>query len=211
MIFGQLSSSPAASGAKADKRQVILKAAWKLIRHYGYSKVTISDIAKGAGTGKGTIYLYFRSKDEIMLALVDMTNERITRDLEKIAASGGPPQDRLRECLLHRIMTIYDLVHRYPHGEDVITSIKPEIVKRIDRHVEGQAQLLARILGEGDFAKAVEDPGTTALTLAGLFELLTPPYYRFRSRKSLERFANQVMDLLLNGLYRRDGRTPARP
>jgi hypothetical protein len=97
-------------------------------------------------------------------------------------------------------MTIYDLVHRYPHGEDVITSIKPEIVKRIDRHVEGQAQLLAQILGEGDFSAAVEDPATTALTLAGLFELLTPPYYRFRSRKSLERFANQVMDLLLKGL-----------
>lgn len=206
MIFGQHASPTAPK--PGDKRQAILQAAWKLIRHYGYAKVTISDIAESAGTGKGTIYLYFRSKEEIMLDLVDMTNERITADLQRIAASDAPPAERLRQCLLHRIMTIYDLVHRYPHGEDVISSIKPGIVERIERHVHGQAELLRGILDEGcergDFE--LEDPAATGLMLAGLFELLTPPYYRFRSRSVLERFANQVIDLLQRGL-----RAPAAP
>ena len=70
-----------------SKREAILRAAWQLIRHYGYSKTTIQDIAREAGIGKGTVYLYFGSKADIMLALVDLTNERITDDLGGIAAA----------------------------------------------------------------------------------------------------------------------------
>jgi len=198
MFSGQVEFSESRPG----KGEAILQAAWKLIRHYGYRKTTIAEIAEAAEVGKGTVYLYFRSKDEILLALVDATNERITRDLERIAAGGGRPADRLRDSLLHRVMRIYDLVHRYPHGEEVITSIKPAIVRRIDRHVRAQGDILEGIIqagcATGDFA--VEDPGAIGQTLAGLFELLTPPYYRFGTRKDLERFAGQVVDLLLSGL-----------
>lgn len=194
MVSGHRASGP----GKRDKREAILQAAWELIRHHGYSKATMSEIASEAGVGKGTAYLYFRSKREIMLALVDKTNRRITDDLERIAASPKPPRERLRECLLHRVLRIWDLVHRYKHGHEVITSLKPDIVARVDRHVRDQGVILARILREGRFA--VADPDATGRTLAGLFELLTPPYYRFRTRSSLEDFGTQVVDLVLQGL-----------
>ncbi len=184
------------------KRDVILHSAWELIRHYGYAKTTIQDIAREAGIGKGTVYLYFRSKSEIMLALVDLTNERIIRDLEEIARRDAPPEQRLRECLLHRVITIYELVNRYHHGEEIITSIKPEIAQRIEVYVKRQGAILGRILEEGrrsgDFR--VSDPSATGLVLANLFELLTPPYYRFTSRESLEQFVRDVLQLCLEGL-----------
>lgn len=187
---------------KVDKRQAILQASWRLIRHYGYAKTTITDIAREAGIGKGTVYLYFRSKDEIMLALADVTNERITRDLVRIAAGEEPAADRLRKCLLHRVMKIYDLVSRHPHGEDVITPIKPEIVKRVERHVRSQGAILEGILADGTAAGefTVEHPDQTGQLLADLFELLTPPYYRFRTRKDLEHFASRVVDLMMAGI-----------
>ena len=193
MVSGQRQGRPSRPGGKPD---AILRAAWKLIRHYGYGKTTIAEVAREAGVGKGTVYLYFRSKEEIMLALVDATNERITEELERIAASGLPAADRARRCLLHRVLTIYDLVHRYPHGEDVISSMKPAIARRIDRHVKAQGEILAAVLEETEAA----DPAGTAHLLAELFELLTPPYYRFRTRKSLEEFATSVVDLVLGGL-----------
>jgi AcrR family transcriptional regulator len=76
---------------KTEKRDAILHAAWGLIRHYGYGKTTIDDIARQAKVGKGTVYLYFRSKKDIMLALTDLTNQRITRELERIASEDKPP------------------------------------------------------------------------------------------------------------------------
>lgn len=140
-----------------------------------------------------------------MLALVDRTNERITADLEEIAASKAAPEERLRQCLLHRVTTIFDLVRRYPHGEDVITSMKPEIVRRIDVYVRKQGALLERILREGCRCGVFEKvhAAETGHLLAGLFEHFTPPYYRFASKEALGRFANAVVDLMLSGLLKR--------
>ena len=190
---------------KADKRDAILHAAWGLIRHYGYNKTTIDDIAREAKVGKGTVYLYFKSKKEIMLALTDLTNERITRELERIASDDKPPEERIRACVLFRLMTLFDLVNRYPHSEDVIASILPEIVERLDRYVRRHGELLGQIVAEGCSSGILvaEDSEATGQLLANLFEFMTPPYYRFNSRKSLEGFAGQVVDLVLNGLRRK--------
>lgn len=191
-----------AAKSKNDKRDVILRAAWGLIRHYGYNKTTIGDIAREARVGKGTVYLYFKSKTEIMLSLTDLTNERITAELERIASGDEPPEQRLRACVLHRIMTLFDLVHRYPHSQDVIASILPEIVERLDRYVRRHGELLGQIVEEGcaSGTLATDDPAAAGQLLANLFEFLTPPYYRFESRKSLERFTGQIVDLVLDGL-----------
>jgi AcrR family transcriptional regulator len=205
MTSGQKGRSP-----RGDKRAAILQAAWKLIRHYGYAKTTVEDIAQSAGVGKGTVYLHFRSKSEIMLALTDLTNERIVSDLERIASSDRPPRERLRECVLHRIMTLYDLTRRYPHSEDVIASLLPDIVQRLERYVRRHGELLGEILAQGvaNGEFAVDDPADAGQLLADLFELLTPPYYRFRTRGSLEGFANKVIDLTLVGLGSQPSRAP---
>jgi len=198
---------------KSEKKDAILQASWKLIRHYGYNKTTIEDIAQSAGVGKGTVYLHFRSKAEIMLALTDLTNQRIVRDLEQIAAKDAPPAERLRECLLHRIMTLYDIVNRYPHSQDVIASLLPEIVQRLEGYVRRHGELLGEILRQGceSGELAVDDPAATGQLLANLFELLTPPHYRFRSRKALEQFANDTVTMIMIGLFSKDGgAAPAR-
>lgn len=208
-----MKSSSKESRVKNDKRDAILHAAWGHIRHYGYSKTTIDDIAKRAKVGKGTVYLYFRSKTEIMLALTDLTNQRITREIERIASENKPPEERLRTCVLHRIMTLFDLVHRYPHSEDVIASILPEIVERLDRYVRRHGELLGQIVREGCSAGMLvaEDPEAAGQLLASLFEFLTPPYYRFKSRKSLERFTGEILDLMLHGLEKKIDRDASNP
>ena len=191
--------------ANGDKRDVILQAAWSLIRHYGYGKTTIDDIAREAGVGKGTIYLYFRSKTEIVLGLTDLTNQRITTELERIASGSGTPEERLRGCVLYRLMTLYDLVERYPHSADVVAKFLPEIVERLERYVHRHGELLAGVIRDGcsTGALACDDPDATGQHLARLFEFMTPPYYRFDSRASLERFAGETLDLLLEGLKRK--------
>lgn len=185
-----------------SRRDAILKAAWDLIKHYGYNKTTIDDIARRVGIGKGTLYLHFKSKSEIMLSLTDRTNERIVARLEEIAATDAPPRDRLRACLLHRVMALYDIVDRHPHSEDVIAKMMPDVVERLDHYVRRHGEILGGIVREGCGAGAFRsaDPVAAGHLLADLFEFLTPPYYRFSSRESLERFANRVVDLVLAGL-----------
>ena len=54
-----------------DKRERILKAAVKVFARSGFHATRVSDIAKAAGVADGTIYLYFESKDELLLSLFE--------------------------------------------------------------------------------------------------------------------------------------------
>jgi AcrR family transcriptional regulator len=187
-----------------EKRERILLAAWETIRKYGYDKTTVSDIAAGAGIAKGTVYLYFRSKEEIMLALVELTNRRINDSLERIAASPIGPRAKVREILMYRILRIYDIV-KYPHGEEIVSAMKSSISKIIGAFLDEQAAFVKKCLDEGvssgEFNRI--DTNHVAGVLVTTFELLTPPYYRIRSKAELEKFAGTLIDLVFTGIERK--------
>src|SRR5207249_8540657 len=54
-----------------DRRQEILDAAVKVFGEKGVSRATVADIAEAAGVAKGTVYLYFGSKEQLLGALRD--------------------------------------------------------------------------------------------------------------------------------------------
>ncbi len=54
-----------------NKQDRILNAAFEKFKKYGFLKTTVEEIARQAQVGKGTIYFYFKSKEDILLALVD--------------------------------------------------------------------------------------------------------------------------------------------
>ena len=56
---------------KADKREIILDAAERLMMKTSQNDISVSLIAKEAGIGKGSIYYYFKSKEEIMYAVIE--------------------------------------------------------------------------------------------------------------------------------------------
>ena len=114
---------------KDIRRQAILQAAWRCISKYGFTKTTIHEIARAAGLAKGTIYNYFESKEDILLALVAATNRKVLDEMEKIAGSNRPAGKKLEEMLLARALYIYDMVGTSPHTQEMIASHKPEIVK----------------------------------------------------------------------------------
>ena len=62
---------------RAQKRQAILDAAAAEIARYGYDRANINTIAEHAGIGRGTIYLYFDSKDDVFSALLDTIGKTI--------------------------------------------------------------------------------------------------------------------------------------
>ena len=78
-----------AIAVREDISDLILDAADRLLARYGYKKMTIDDVAKEVGIGKGTIYLHFKSKEEIALARVDRIVDRLNERLRAIADSNG--------------------------------------------------------------------------------------------------------------------------
>src|SRR5215813_5181914 len=96
------------SSLSLDTRELILDAAERLLAHYGYKKMTMDDVAREAGIGKGTTYLHFPCKQEVALCTIDRIVDQLLDRLRALAALDQPPSERLRQMLLTRVLMRFD-------------------------------------------------------------------------------------------------------
>ena len=82
---------------KVVKRRQIVEAATQLFIHHGYRKTSISDVARAVQVAKGTIYLYFKNKPELLVHGIAEEKKRYIGMLNPILAPDKPPRDRLKE------------------------------------------------------------------------------------------------------------------
>ncbi len=84
---------------RAERRANILRAAEKLFFSKGFAETTMGEIAAEAELSKGTLYLYFKNKDELFLALSEGVIATVIRRFEAIVASGDTGIEQLRQML----------------------------------------------------------------------------------------------------------------
>src|SRR5215813_6242875 len=94
-------------------RDAILDATDDLLTRFGYKKMTIDDLAQVVGIGKGTVYLYFPSKEEIALSHIDRIISRLKTKLWEMAASADRPDVKIKKMLVERVMFRFDAVQHY--------------------------------------------------------------------------------------------------
>lgn len=82
--------------AIVDKREAILRAAIKVFAEKGYFNSKVADIAGAAGIADGTVYLYFKSKDEILHSIFDRAMAEFIDEGKRQIESIGDPVERLR-------------------------------------------------------------------------------------------------------------------
>src|SRR5262245_19879902 len=154
--------------APADVRDAILDAAERLLARYGYRKMTMDDLAREAGIGKGTTYLHFPSKQEVVLCSIDRIVDRLLEQLRAIVRRDGAPADKVRELLRTRVMFRFDSVKNYSQGlDEVLRALRPAYLARRQRYLAAEATVIAEVLrdGQADGTLTVRDPLTAAQAL----------------------------------------------
>ena len=73
--YGSARSLNNVRAAVGDKREAILRAAISVFAHSGYFNSKVADIASEAGVADGTVYLYFKSKEDILHSIFDRSVE----------------------------------------------------------------------------------------------------------------------------------------
>jgi AcrR family transcriptional regulator len=164
------------------RRAQILDAASRVFLEEGLSSTTMDDVASAAGVAKGTVYLYFRSKEELVEALQARFAERlVTRARRLLDARSGERADQLDRYLSGVVDDMFDysdlqhlLFHQAPtHG--TFDEIHGVIRSFIDRGV-----------GSGEFH--VSDPDLTARFLVeGLHGVLVQATHDPRPGKRVVR------------------------
>ena len=187
---------PAVESDTADR---ILDAADRLLGRFGYRKMTIDDLAREAGIGKGTVYLSFRSKSDVALACIDRMAARLLVRLEELAAGPSPPAARLEAMLVARVLHRFDYARGHSDRlDELLAAIRPLLLERRARHFRAESALVARVLDEA----GVDESAAVAEAMVLATNALLPYSLGARElgrRSELARRAERVARLVLVG------------
>ena len=194
---------------KEAVKDAILDATDRLLARFGYKKMTVEDIAVEVGIGKGTIYLHFTSKEEIVLSHVDRIVDRVKHRPREIAGTDAPAAERLREMMLTRVLFRFDSIQHYTQSlNDLLSALRPGLMARRAMYFEAEAEIFAELLiagretGEFEF----QDEKATARALLQATNGLLPyslSTTELGAREEVEQRAGDVADLVMRGLLNR--------
>jgi TetR/AcrR family fatty acid metabolism transcriptional regulator len=86
-----------ANPARTDKRDAILRAATDTFAARGFFNAQVADVARAAGVAAGTVYLYFRGKDDLLVSIFERTMTDAIAEGRETVGKLTDPVDRLRE------------------------------------------------------------------------------------------------------------------
>jgi AcrR family transcriptional regulator len=191
---------------RPDIRDLILDAVDGLLARFGYRKMTMEDVARQVGIGKGTIYLHFPSKEELVLAHIDRIAETVVRKIGEIAGAPDPVDRRLRRMLVLRVLHRFDSVSHYSESlGDLLSSVRASLIVRRQAWFEKEAAVFEGVLRDGARLGTLDcpDPRTTSFVLIQSTNSLLPFSLSPRElgrKEEVEGEVGRIADLLIKGL-----------
>lgn len=132
-----------------NKRERIILAARERFRRFGIKKSSMREIAKDAGLAVGTLYLYFKNKDDIVLAFVEKYRERHKIAAQSILASQVDGTEKLTRYLLHRFEESQATRQGTPFAEEITAAVLRCCPTRLQEEGQEMLENVRRILAEG--------------------------------------------------------------
>jgi TetR/AcrR family fatty acid metabolism transcriptional regulator len=189
--------------AISDKREAILRAAISVFARCGYFNSKVADIAREAGVADGTVYLYFKSKEEILHSIFDRSVEDALGAAKKRVQRLTDPREKLRQIAhmhLERLGADRDLAVVFQVELRGSTKFMEEF------SAAGFAEYLALIRStfeEGQRAgmfRAELNARVVAKVLFGALDEMATNWILSKRRYKLAPMADQVLDIFLNGV-----------
>jgi TetR/AcrR family fatty acid metabolism transcriptional regulator len=197
--------NPALAGRadKADKREAILRAAIETFAARGFFNAQVADVARAAGVAAGTVYLYFRGKDDLLISIFERTMKEAIAEGRESVEGKASPLERLREiAALH--------LGRLGRDRDLAIVFQVELrqsTKFMERfsatHLREYLGLIRDVIAEGQakglFRKQI-NPTVAAKVFFGALDEMATNWILSKRKYSLASEADAVVDLFVGGV-----------
>jgi TetR/AcrR family fatty acid metabolism transcriptional regulator len=188
---------------KIDKRDALLRAAIETFAARGFFNAQVADVARTAGVAAGTVYLYFRGKDDLLISIFEKTmKEAIAAGRESIARHTDP---------LAQLRTIARLhLDRMSRDRDLAIVFQVELrqsTKFMERfsatHLREYLGIIRDVIARGQsmgiFRKSL-NPTLAAKLLFGMLDEMATNWILSRRKYSLIADADAIVDLFVRGV-----------
>jgi len=152
MSEGKEESAPAPSPGgrgSGDKRERILRGAIRVFARNGFYKTRVSEIAEAAGVADGTIYLYFKNKDDVLISIFEDRLDALIRVLKREIAKCQTVEEKV-EKIIHLQL---DLLETERDLAEVITVNLRQSSRLLKEYAapkfEAYLQVIAHVISEG--------------------------------------------------------------
>jgi len=192
--------------AAGDKRDLILRAATRVFAQNGFFQSQVADVARVAGVAAGTVYLYFKGKDDLLVSIFERSMGGVIAEGQAVLDGVTDPAERLRRIAhLHlgwlgrdknlAVVFQVELRQSVKFMERFSATFLQDYLKLIrDAIADGQAS--------GAFRKDVS-PTTAAKIFFGALDEMATNWMLSRRKYDLTADADAVVDLFINGVTTR--------
>jgi len=189
-----------------DTKEKIYAAAVKIFAKEGFEKTTVDDIAAKSKLAKGTMYYYFKSKDEIFLEMIDSGISKFNAALEEGMKEAKAPKDKMEKLLDIQL----DYYEKYNDFYKVIFSefwrLEPRWKKEIDKIREGYFSMIKNIIEEGkktgSFNKNI-DSSSAAISIFSLFAFGALGWIAFGKKIKRKEMHKALLTICYDGIGRK--------
>jgi TetR/AcrR family fatty acid metabolism transcriptional regulator len=193
----------------ADKRDLILRAATRVFAQNGFFQSQVADVAKVAGVAAGTVYLYFKGKDDLLVSIFERSMNEVIGEGRAAIDGIADPAERLR-----RIAHLHlGRLGRDKHLAVVFQVELRQSVKFMERFsatfLQDYLKLIRDAIADGQqagtFRKDISATTATKIFFGALDEMATN-WMLSRRKYDLAAEADAVVDLFINGIGRQNAR-----
>lgn len=189
----------------ADKRQKIIAAATKVFAEHGFFNSTVADVARCADVADGTIYLYFKSKDDLLISIFEQSIDLFIQAAHVEIAAARDAEDKLRRFVALHLRLVQD-------NQDLAQVIQIEL-RQSSKFMKEYANekffsylsIVQGILEEGRDAGIFRrdiNPEILKRTLFGAVDEMALEWVLMnKKRYSMEDAATQIANLFIHGLH----------
>jgi len=187
---------------KLDKYNKILNSAGAIFAEYGFHKATISQIATQAGVADGTLYLYFKNKDDILYQFISFKTNVVFKEMNAAVKKGRNAEEKLRyliRCHLTEFQNDRNMAIIFQSEVRYLREIESQIKDISKMYLD----LLSDIIERGQIEGSMRQDlfiGLVKRFILGAVEGVISTWVSADGRYDLVSMADPLVDLYLTGI-----------
>ena len=187
-----------------ERKDQIMNAAEEVFTQKGFDEARMDDIAEETGLSKGTLYLYYKSKNDLIIAILDRIFQREFRDLEKLDLSDMSASDAMWKMVDHAAKDVKIMFRLIPLTFEFLgMAFRNKFVQKafktyLDRYMDVLIPIVQHGIDTGEFHQT--DAKEVAIAVGAVMEGTILLWVYDRSLADLEQHLRSGMKLLLEGV-----------